>query len=318
MPDLDIVIVNWNSGDHLRSCLSSFAEAGRVELRVTIVDNASSDGSADHLPPGSYSLDVIRNATNSGFSRACNQGARTGRTPFILFLNPDCRVERAALDRLVDYMRSAAEDRIGVVGVQLRDETQHVSVSCSRTPKALHAIGRAFAFDRLMPGVVPPHFRTDWDHRDSRDVEQVMGAFYCVPRRIFEELNGFDERFFVYYEEVDFAKRAADAGYRVRFLADIPVVHIGCGTTDSIPAARQYYITRSAIQYAWKHFNPFAAATVTVANLLVEPVVRMLGFASRGRMRDVRASANAARMLWSSIPTMISSAQPVRDRASLS
>src|SRR5271156_1399355 len=92
LPSLDIIIVNWNAGSQLQQCLDSIRTAnfdGFELLRVVVVDNASSDGSADHLPPGNVPLSVIRNTTNRGFAAACNQGAMDSSASYLLFLNPD-------------------------------------------------------------------------------------------------------------------------------------------------------------------------------------------------------------------------------------
>src|SRR4051794_12672584 len=106
-PSIHVIIVNWNSGQQLADCLNSFsAVRDEAALRVTVVDNASSDGSCDHLVPPAVPLAVIRNAVNRGFGAACNQAAAGSDSDFFLFLNPDARLMPGSLAGPVDYLRT--------------------------------------------------------------------------------------------------------------------------------------------------------------------------------------------------------------------
>jgi GT2 family glycosyltransferase len=119
-------------------------------------------------------------------------------------------------------------------------------------------------------------------------VDQVMGAFFLVRRSLFEDLKGFDERFFVYYEEVDFARRASTLGWSSFYLAQAQAFHSGGGTSRQVKAKRLFYFLRSGILYAFKHFSPIAASLVLFVTLLLEPL-------SRTALAVVRRS-------WSSLP----------------
>ncbi|MFN2572496.1 MAG: glycosyltransferase, partial [Gemmatimonadales bacterium] len=132
---LDIVIVNWNSGTQLRRCLESIPAAERRGLeirRVTVVDNASSDHSADALDDLPLPLVCIRNATNRGFAAACNQAARGSPAAYLLFLNPDATVGKDALAAPIHFLEQPAHGTVGIVGVQLRDEKGVVARGCAR------------------------------------------------------------------------------------------------------------------------------------------------------------------------------------------
>lgn len=301
--ELDIVIVNWNSGDLLRKCVESLQAAAGADpfFSVIVVDNASADDSVERLPTGSAPVTVVRNQENSGFARACNQGARAGTAPFVLFLNPDTRVERVALASSLEFMKSAAGQGIGICGVQLVDEDGHVSRSCARRPTPGRMLGALFGLDRAFPRLVAPHVMVEWDHCSSREVDQVIGAYFLVRRPLFEELGGFDERFFVYYEEVDFSSRAAERGAASYYLVGHPVIHAGAGTTDRVLAFRQFLIARSRTIYARKHFSGPWAMLILAATLVVEPVTRSVHFLLRRDMASVRGTWSAARMLWAEL-----------------
>src|SRR5262249_13891599 len=164
---------------------------------VIIVDNASSDGSADGLVAGRIRLDLVRNRENRGFATACNQGAARGAAALILFLNPDVCVDPDTVARAAAYLNDPANRGVGILGCQLLDRDSHVQRSTARAPTASALLLRTIFLDRICPVLVPRHFLTDWDHGETRQVDQVMGAFLMIRRALFETLGGFDERFFL-------------------------------------------------------------------------------------------------------------------------
>jgi len=138
----------------------------------------------------------------------------------------------------------------------------------------------------------------EWDHEQSRRVDQVIGAFFLVRRALFEALNGFDERFFVYFEEVDFAFRASRRGMGTMFLADIKAFHAGGGTSGQVKARRLFYSLRSRILYARKHFSRMGYLLVIVTAFGLEPVARSVNHLVRGQLVGVRETLVAYRMLF--------------------
>lgn len=297
-----VVIVNWNSGAQLRECLASFtALSGEdaVVTRVTVVDNASADGSCDGLEAG-VPLTVIRNADNRGFAAACNQGAAGSDAEFILFLNPDTRLMPGSLDVPARYLRAPENKPVGIVGIQLVDANGHVARNTARTPTARAMIGNSLGLDRLLPPIFPSHFVTEWAHDETREVDQVMGAFFFVRRSVFEALGGFDERFFVYYEDLDFAARARKLGWGSAYLATAQAFHRGQGTTDAATERRMFYFSRSRILYARKYFGSFGAFAVMTTTLLLEPIARILA-----SPRSAGAILSAFGMLWKDLPNIL-------------
>src|SRR5262245_60129601 len=177
-PAVDIVIVNWNAGALLRSCIAAL-DTGTTASRihVIVVDNASTDGSPDDLAVTTLSLSVIRNADNRGFAAACNQGAAAGRASLLLFLNPDVRVAPDAIAQAMDFLSEPAQTATGIVGIRLLDRHGRTSRTCARRPTVAAMLFRPLFLDRIVPRAVPPHFMTEWDHLETRPVDQVMGAF---------------------------------------------------------------------------------------------------------------------------------------------
>jgi GT2 family glycosyltransferase len=297
-PGIDVVIVNWNAGRQLAECLESLASlAGRHchLASVTVVDNASSDGSADAIDADGLPLRVLRNDVNRGFGAACNQAARNGSGEYVLFLNPDTRVGPETLDIAIDAIES--RDRVGIAGVQLHDGSGTVAKTCAQFPVPSSMVVRALGLDR--GGWLRSYMMTSWAHDETRMVDHVIGAFYLVRRTVFEQLSGFDERFFVYLEDLDFSYRAWRAGWRTLFVADAQTYHRGGGTSHAVPATRLAYAIRSRLAYADKHFGPAGRLAVRAATFLGEPLIRCGHAVLRGSPADLVAVFGAYRLLWS-------------------
>jgi GT2 family glycosyltransferase len=308
-PVLDVVIVNWNGGGLLRACLASLAAAqDGAAVQVTVVDNASTDGSTEGLPPLPRPLRLICNAENVGFGRACDQGAAAGNAPAILFLNPDTQVAPDALG----LARSAlmADPRTGIVGARLVDPDGRTARSCARIPTGPGLLGRAFALDRL--GLVRPHFLVEWDHADDRAVDQVMGAFLMIRRDLFAALDGFDPRFFVYWEDVDLCARARRAGFAVRHVAGAVARHVGQGTTRQVRARRLFYFLRSQILYAGKHHGPAAALALTAASFGAQLPLRLALALAHRSPSEAAEILRAALLLAAALPGLMPRRGPGR------
>jgi N-acetylglucosaminyl-diphospho-decaprenol L-rhamnosyltransferase len=279
MIDLDIVIVNWNTGLHLRDCLHSVSLASPTAVfrlrQCIVVDNASEDGSADGLESSPLSPVMVRNHVNKGFGYACNQGAKVGRSEYLLFLNPDLRLFPDSLVKALDFLDGKGNERVGILGIQLVDENGFVQRNVARFPTPKSLFCQMLGLDRLWPRRFPSHFMTDWDHLASREVDQVTGAFYLVRRKVFEELKGFDERFFMYFEDLDFAYLAKQANWKTYYLADAQALHYGGGASYQIKAKRLYYVLNSRVLYVAKHYGVPAAKKILLASFLVEFWIRL-------------------------------------------
>jgi hypothetical protein len=124
--------------------------------------------------------------------------------------------------------------------------------------------------DRLFPARFPPRIMTDWDHQENKYVDHIEGSFFLVRRRVFEDLSGFDERFFLYFEDLDFAYRVKQAGWKSYYLVESQAFHHGGGTTNQIVPRRLFYWMASRVQYIAKHFGRTAAWGILIASLTVE------------------------------------------------
>jgi N-acetylglucosaminyl-diphospho-decaprenol L-rhamnosyltransferase len=301
LPTLDVIIVNWNAGALLRRCLEALSRARQESFRlerVIVVDNASTDGSATGLGDVDLPLTILTNDVNRGFAAACNRGAAASAADYLLFLNPDAYVNAESLSVPVAYLDAAEHQDIAVVGIQMRDHSGRISQSSARMPTAAIIAARIVGLDVLFPARVPSLFLTEWDHATTRQLDHVIGACYFIRRRVFESLNGFDERFFVYFEDLDLSKRVADGGGRIVYLASVFAEHTGGGTSDAIKARRLAYSLHSRIQFGYKHFGWAAATALAAGTLLIEPLPRLVRAVVRRSATEVRDTCLGFMYLW--------------------
>jgi GT2 family glycosyltransferase len=301
--NVDIIVVNWNAGRQLFDCISSIQTCGTPFVANTIVvDNGSTDGSANSVQ-NMLGVKVIFTGQNLGFGKACNLGAQHTKSEYLLFLNPDAALYSNTLPKALTFMQDPINAEVGICGVQLIDDLGHVSRSCSRLPTAMGFVCQAVGLDRLFPKL--GHFMTEWGHDETIEVDQVIGAFFLVRRTVFEALQGFDEQFFVYFEEVDFSRRAREAGWRSVYLANAQAFHAGGGTSNQVKAKRLFYITRSRVLYAFKHFSFVGASLVLLTTLLIEPVSRAALALLRGSWSSFKEAWVGYAMLWKWLPQWV-------------
>jgi len=295
-----IIIVNWNSGDLRRKCLASMMVCERLDriACVAVVDNNSRDGSCDDLPDIPVPVRVIRNSDNKGFAAACNQGAAVCNADYLLFLNPDSELLPNSLSVPLSFMDEPENRRVAVCGIQLLDEADRVSRSCSRLPTCYNLTTMALRLHSLSRRLFPPNFMKEWDHSQTRVVEQVIGAFFLVRRSVYDQLQGFDERFFVYFEEVDFCERTRQLGMQTVYLATAQARHVGGGCSNQVRATSLFYSLRSRLLYARKHFSTTAAGLIDVTTLFAEPSIRIFRAAISLKWKKVRPLTQAFGMLW--------------------
>jgi N-acetylglucosaminyl-diphospho-decaprenol L-rhamnosyltransferase len=302
---LEIIIVNWNSGSHLRRCLDSIRDASREGFdlgRVVVVDNASTDGSADDLCYPDLALVFLRNSENVGFAAACNQGVNGSRADYVLFLNPDTTLAPESLTAPIQFMEKPGNSKVGACGIQLVDEQGQVLRACSRFLRPIHFFVNLLGLNRLSSKRFQNDLMRDWDHLESRQVDAVTGAFLLLRREIFEALGGFDEKFFVYLEDLDFLHAVHEAGWQCYYLATTRAYHRGGGCSEQAKAARLFYSLQSRILYSYKHFGRAAVTGVLVGTLLVEPFLRVALGVGHGSLLEIRDTFRAYGMLWRRLP----------------
>lgn len=292
MPKISIIIVNWNAGQQLLESISSIKDHHRgLVASVIIVDNASTDNSLQLLDEQvsdlPFPLHVIRNKENCGFATACNQGAALGNSPYILFLNPDTRLFENSLSVPLAFMEQPENTKIGICGIRLVDEDGNASTAAANFPTLRVMAGKILGLSKIFPKVFPSHLMNSTDLLENNNlVDQVIGAFFLIRRNVFKCCNGFDERFFVYFEEVDLSLRVKQLGYSSHILTEASALHRGGGSSNQVKADRLFYSLRSRILYAKKHYSRTEFIALALLTWLELPL-RFIQGAAKGSWSDV-------------------------------
>src|SRR6185436_16896564 len=207
---------------------------------------------------------------------ACNQGAAGTQADYLLFQNPDTRVFSDSLRHPLEFLEQKQNSKFGICGVRHVDDSGAFSTSCARFPTLRIFFGQMTGLSRLLPTWFPSHLMLEAECLESREVDQIIGAFFLVRRTLFEALGGFDPRFFVYFEEVDFSLRAVQAGFRSYYLAATTVYHKGGGSSQQAKATRLFYSLRSRLLYGFKHYSFLDAFALALLTLTIEMAARLL------------------------------------------
>ena len=305
---LSIYIVNWNSGTMLQQCILSIKPSLKDDFvlsEIIVIDNNSKDGFPHYINNCGLPITKIINTKNHGFAAACNQGATGGKSDFLLFLNPDTRLSDNAISEPLSFMIRPENARVGICGIQHKDKYGGDRLSYSVFPTAWFFAIEAFGINKLLPHkkkrryadtAVPPAFFA---------VDQVIGAFFITRRAVFEELGGFDERFFVYFEEIDFALRARKRNWSVAFLTNVSCIHFGGGSSQQNKSVRLFHFLRSRLLYGFKHFRALSALAVLVITFVPEFFTRIVYSCRHGVGTDMLNILRSYSLLVRNLPAIL-------------
>jgi hypothetical protein len=250
-----VVVVACNSGALLADCIASVLGSS-VPVELIVSDNDSSDASIEAIQARWPELRVLRNGINLGFGAACNRAAAHAHGDQLLFLNPDCRIESDTLARL----REHTDARTGVLGASVIGADGGAEPASRRRDPLL---GRALItatglarFESRWAALVGTNLPENSSMPAFEDVDAVSGALMLVPRTAFDRLGGFDENYFLHFEDVDLCRRARDAGLRVACANDVRVMHMK-GTSSR---TRPFFVAWHKHRGMWRWFAKFDPA----------------------------------------------------------
>lgn len=273
MADVGIVIVTYNSAAVIDACLNA---AVRTNAEIVVIDNASTDNTVVIATrPG---VRVVVNSNNVGFAAAVNQGFSLLVCPYVLILNPDTvlQTELQPLRAACDLPRAA-----GASGILLSpDGSPQVGFMIRKFPTPAVLILEALLLNRVWPGnpLNRAYRGLTLDYSKRQSVDQPAGAFLMIRRDVWEQLSGFDEDFWpLWFEDVDFCRRAADHHYRWYFVPDAVAKHTGAHSILKLALeSRRVYWYGSLLRYSAKHFSAFGVRMVSAA-VMLGSVLRMMG-----------------------------------------
>jgi GT2 family glycosyltransferase len=270
MSAIDVIVVCWNDREKITTALDSVFALSEVRAnaefaRVVVSDNGSTDGSREFIRERyGERVTIVENGANLGFAAACNRAFARTDSPYVFLLNPDAELRDRALAEIVAFMD--AHPRAGIAGSRIYNYDGSVQESCGEFDTWTGAFLRSSAWGEW------PIFRRyangyelrRWDQRGERRVDLAIGAALCIRRALFDEIGVFDERFFLYHEEVDFAKRAAARGWETWYVPASEAVHEGMGSARgsyNVETRKQ----RSRRAYWLKHHGRLWYATLVAA-----------------------------------------------------
>lgn len=295
MPNLSVVVVNYNTGPLLEQCLRSVRRfAGDLELDIVVVDNASSDESVDAVARFPE-VRLIRNHQNFGFAHAANQGIEASTRYYLVLLNPDTVVVSPVFRALVDFADACPD--AGIVGPRLLNPDGSLQPSAYRFPTLVQAVGTILGLRRVLPvrflrarmgrwlgryfGQLDPHIQ-------PREVDYVTGACMLIRREVIQQIGGFDSRFFLYFEDKDLCWRARHAGWNVYFTPVAEAVHYIGRSSRNHPDTVVTERFRSMRQFYDKHYT-WPARLALRGVLLFGGLIRLAGAALTRDREHARA-----------------------------
>ena len=223
---LSVVVLSWNTREILRACLASLERDTPCRPReIIVVDNGSTDGSAQMVERDYPAVRLIRNAENRLYAEPNNQGARAATGRFLCLLNSDTEVRRGALDRLSEVLES--HPKYAAVAPKLVNPDGTVQRACRRFPTLLEPLLESTSLGTFPPGSWLSWYSTmgDFDHRHSRDVRQPPGACLVLRTEEYLALGGLDPSLSLFFNDVDLCLKLWRKGRRIRYLAEAEVMH---------------------------------------------------------------------------------------------
>jgi len=263
---LSIIIVNWNTRELLKKCIDSIIKnAPNFDFEIIIVDNASTDGSQNMIDtiqdsfekPIRDRIKEILNQNNLGFAKANNQAIKKAKGDYILLLNPDTEIINNTLEKTVDYIKKHEE--IGILGCKLLNPDRTTQPSVRKFPTLGSQLIILLKLHNLFPSFVSKYYMTDFDYSRSQIVDQVMGAYFLTTKKVLEKIGDLDEKYWIWFEEVDFCKKAKLAGFDTFYFADAEIIHIKAQAFNQVLGIKkQVYLNNSMIHYFKKYHSIFS------------------------------------------------------------
>ena len=277
---LTIIIVSWNVKDDLVNCLRSIEEhQPSVPFEIIVVDNASSDRTVETVKKNFPNVTVIANSENKGFAAANNQAIKIAKGQYLLLLNPDTIVHKNTLDSLIKVLDE--NPQAAACGPKILDANGEYCPSIGYIP-TFRSLLYHWTFLRYL-GIFRNHYkqlkRTHLSYDNIADVEQLSGSVLLLRRPVMKEIGLFDENFFMYYEDVDLCLRIRNAGWKIIFVPDAVITHIGGKSTEQVSEKKKFFLYSSALIFFRKHrgkFPTFLFSVVFKSGTIIKEIIIIL------------------------------------------
>ena len=253
--DLSIVIVSWNVKEKLKDNLRALYESKGVDFEVFVVDNNSADGTVEMVKNFYPRVKLITNRENLGFAKANNQAIKLSSGKYVLLLNPDMRVFDDTLSSMFSWMN--AHEHAWVAGCRLLDESARIIKHVRRFPELADQLAIVLKIPHIFPAVLGKYLRNDFNYSISASVDSIRGGFFMVRQEVIKKIGMLDERFFLWFEEVDYCRRVKEAGGQVWYMPTAECIDlIGQSFKQVNLGEKQKYFRDSMLKYFKKWHSP--------------------------------------------------------------
>ncbi|MBL8144975.1 MAG: glycosyltransferase family 2 protein [Anaerolineae bacterium] len=260
-PTLSIVIVSWNVADLLMGCLRSIAAACPADTEVIVVDSASSDDTVARVRAGYPGVMLLPQSANVGFTKGTNIGLTAAHGEFLMLLNPDTELLDGAAYAMVAALRD--NPAIGIVGPRTLNPDGSGQSTRRRFPAFSTAVFESTWLQPFAPrGLLDTYFVRDVADDATAPVDWVQGSCLLARREVYAAIGGLDEGFVMYSEELDWCRRAKDAGWGVLYLGSARIIHYGGQSSAQVPARTHILFNQSKLRYMRKYHGRAAAQTL--------------------------------------------------------
>lgn len=257
-PKVSIIIVSYKAKKEIINCLKSIkATKLKVSSEVIVVDNDEKSPVKKELIKHFPWVKYIKAPGNIGFGAGNNLAASEARGKYLLFLNPDTLVLEDSIDILLKNLEK--EEKVGIITPQLLDEKRNIDpLQCTHTLTPTSGLVAHSLINKLLPNnpISRKYWMLEWGRDTKREVKVVQGAAFMVKKILFDSLSGFDEKFFMFFEESDFCLRAGKIGWKILFEPQAKIIHLKERSTKNKRKARMIF-KRSRTYYFKKHFGLF-------------------------------------------------------------
>ena len=257
--DLSIIIVNYNVKEFLQTLLHSIERASsNITNEVIVVDNASDDGSVELIKNKFQSVNLIENKSNVGFGRANNQALKIARGTFILLINPDAVVSEDTFDKMISFFKENPD--AGLAGCKILNADGSLQLACRRSfPGPWTSFTKVTGLSNLFPNskLFARYNLTYLDENNTYEVDAISGSFMMMRKEVYKKIGGFDERFFMYGEDLDICYRVQQTGYKVYYVHSTQIIHYKGESTKRSDLDETKVFYNAMHLFVKKHFSSF-------------------------------------------------------------
>lgn len=282
-PTLSIIIVSWNVADLLMGCLRSIAATCPAGTEVIVVDSASSDDSVARIQAEFPGVVLLPQSANVGFTKGTNIGLATAHGSFLMLLNPDTELLEGAAEAMMAALRETPT--MGIVGPRTLNADGSDQSTRRRFPTFRTAVFESTWLQPYAPrGLIEAYTVQDVADDAAAPVDWVQGSCLLARREVYGAIGGLDEGFVMYSEELDWCRRAKDAGWGVLYLGSARIIHYGGQSSAQVPARTHILFNQSKLRYMRKYHGRAAAQSLRLillanfaAQLVLEGLKGLLG-----------------------------------------